>query len=135
MKQPLLCLVSALCLSSPAFAAADALDCPEPAPVFAEADANTFDLSKLAQTVGTAELDGQSLGKVAEQIRSDYPEATDADVADIMITAFCTYLNTDAPADHRSEANVNAFEQEAYNAVFDGTPPESYERQGWLYGN
>ncbi|MFZ5963046.1 hypothetical protein ACOXXX_08865 [Thalassococcus sp. BH17M4-6] len=135
MKHPLFCLVTVAALSAPALVAAQPLDCPQPAPVFAEADANTFDLAKLAQTVGTTDLGGDSLHAVAEQIRADYPDASDADVADIMITAFCTYLNTDAPADHRSEANVNAFEQQAYIAVFGGPPPESYPRQGWLYGN
>ena len=62
-------------------------------------------------------------------------QTTDAEVADIMITAFCSYLNTDAPADHRSASNVQAFEEHAYDAVFGGAPPESYSRQGWLYGN
>ncbi|WP_023851583.1 hypothetical protein [Ponticoccus alexandrii] len=56
-------------------------------------------------------------------------------MADIMITAYCTFLNADTPPDHRAEATVNAFEQETYDAVFGGTPPESYPRQGKLYGN
>lgn len=135
MKHPLLPLLTALCLSAPMLASAQPLDCPAPAPVFTAADAEPFDLSQLAQTVGQAELDGTSLRKVAEGIRADYPEAKDADVADIMITAFCTYLNTDAPKDHRSESNVRAFESEVYDAVFGGAPDQSYEKQGWLYGN
>lgn len=135
MKHPLLPLLTALCLSAPAFASAQPLDCPEPAPVFTAADAQSFDLSQLAVTVGTADLDGKSLRRVAGNIRSDYPEAADADVADVMITAFCTYLNTDAPADHRSESNVRAFETQVYDAVFGGAPDPSYEKQGWLYGN
>lgn len=135
MKRPLVALVSTLCLVMPAVVSAQALECVDPAPVFKEAGATTFDLQALAQTVGTAELDGGSLPAVAEQVRRDYPHATDADVADILITAFCTYLNDDAPADHRSEANVAAFEQEVYTAVYGGTPPDTYERHGWLYGN
>ena len=135
MKRSILTVVTAVCLSAPAFVAAQSLECPDPAPVFTEADAGTFDLAQLAQSVGAAELDGQSLYAVAEKIRDDFPNAADADVADIMVTAFCTYLNSDAPADHRSEANVLAFENQVYDAVFGGTPPESYSRQGWLYGN
>ena len=135
MKRHLTALTSVLCLASTAVFAAEELECQEPAPVFAEADASTFDLPQLAQTVGTAELDGSSLYQVAEQIRSDFPDATDADVADIMITAFCTYLNDDAPADHRTQANITAFESETYNAVYEGTPPEDYKRHGWLYND
>ena len=135
MKHPLLSVVTVLCLSAPALAQTQPLECPQPAPVFAEAGSNALDLSQLAQTVGTAQLDDQSLYSVAQQIRGDYPDATDADVADIMITAFCTYLNTDAPADHRSEANVRGFEQATYNAVFGGPPPHDYPLHGWLYGN
>ena len=127
--------MTALCLASPAFAATQALDCPEPAPVFVRADAKTFDLSKLAQTVGTAKLDDTSLYKAAEHICSDFPGARNADVAEIMITANCTYLNTDVPADHRSESDVSAFEQLVYDAVFGGAPPKSYPRQQWLLGN
>lgn len=135
MKQTLLPLLTALCLSSPALAATQPLECPEPAPVFSAADSNALDLSQLAQKVGTADLDGTSLRTVADQIRVDYPDAKDGDVADIMITAFCTYLNADAPPDHRSEANVRAFEKQVYDAVFGGPPAETYKRQGWLYGN
>ena len=76
-----------------------------------------------------------SLRSIAAQIRADYPDASDADVADIMITAFCTHLNAGTPPNDHSEANVTAFEKETYNAVFGGPPPESYPRQGWLYGN
>lgn len=135
MKRSLFTVAAALCLSSASLAAAQDLDCPEPAAVFTAADAGAFDLPKLARDVGSAELDGDALGKIVGKIRSDYPEATDAEVADIMITAFCTYLNTDTPADHRSEEHVSAFEQQAYDAVFNGPAPESYPRQGWLYGN
>lgn len=134
MKFPLIALAT-LCLASPALADEQPLACAQPAPVFTDAESSPLDLSHLAQTVGTAELDGQSLDAVAGQIREDYPDATDAEVADIMITAFCSYLNTDAPADHRSASNVQAFEEQAYDAVFGGAPPESYSRQGWLYGN
>lgn len=135
MKHPLFPLLTVLCLASPALAFADPLDCPAPAPVFASAAANPLDLPQLAQMVGTADLDGTSLRTVAETLRNDYPDASDADVADIMITAFCTYLNADAPPDHRSEANVSAFETQVYRAVFGGPAPESYTKQGWLYGN
>ncbi|EBA09694.1 hypothetical protein [Sagittula stellata] len=135
MKRTLLPLLTVLCLSSPALVAAQSLECPEPAPVFTEAGAHDFDLQQLAQRVGTADLDGQSLGTIAKEIRSEYPDAKDADVADIMITAFCNYLNTNAPSDHRSEANVAAFENQVYDAVFGGAPAKTYKRQGWLYGN
>ena len=135
MKLPLLPLMTALCMSAPALAMAAPLQCPEPAPVFGEADAKPLDLKQLAQTVGTAELDDKSLYTVAQDIRADYPKAKDADVADIMITAYCNYLNTDTPPDHRSRATVNSFEKQTYNAVFGGTPPESYPRQGWLYND
>ena len=135
MKPQFFPLVLALGLTAPVFAMAAPLACPEPAPVFAQAGPGAVDLAQLAQTVGTAALDGEALHTVAQQIQADYPDAKDADVADIMITAFCTYLNTDAPADHRDQATVSAFEQEVYGAVFGGTPPESYPRQGWLYND
>ena len=135
MKHPLIVLASTVCLLSPAIVSAQALECLDPAPVFAEADATTFDLAQLAQTVGTAELDGNSLRTIAQQIRGEFPAASNADVADIMITAFCTYLNDDAPADHRDQENVAAFEQQTYDAVFGSPPPPTYKRHGWLYGN
>lgn len=135
MNLPLLPLVTALGLAAPALAMAQPLECPEPAPVFAEIHKDPIDLTQLAQTVGTAELDGDTLYNVAQKIRGEFPKAQDADVADIMITAYCTYLNTDAPASHRDEANVTAFEQQTYNAVFGNTPPEDYKRQGWLYND
>ena len=91
MKRSLFTVATALCLSSASLAAAQDLDCPEPAAVFTAADAGAFDLPKLARDVGSAELDGDALGKIVGQIRSDYPEATDAEVADIMITAFCRW--------------------------------------------
>lgn len=135
MKNPLLPLVTVLYLSAPALAGAQALQCPEPAPVFAQVGANTLDLGQLAQTVGNAQPNSQALYTVAEQIHADYPDATNPEVADIMITAFCTYLNTDAPADRRSDASVRAFEQETYAAVFGGPPPRDYPMHGWLYSN
>ncbi|ETA50776.1 hypothetical protein [Ponticoccus alexandrii] len=135
MKLTLAALASTLCLALPAMASAEAFGCKDPAPVFAAAGASTFDLPKLAQTVGNAELDGRSLRPVAQQVRTDFPEASEADVADIMITAFCTYLNDDAPASHRSQSNIRNFEREVYGAVFGGAAPESYQCHDWLCGD
>ncbi|WP_023851584.1 hypothetical protein [Ponticoccus alexandrii] len=73
MKCPFLSLVKVLCLSSPALASAQSLDCPAPAPIVVEANATTFNLPELAQTVGTFEIDGESLRKIAGQLRADFP--------------------------------------------------------------
>ncbi|NIZ11986.1 hypothetical protein [Phaeobacter sp. HF9A] len=123
MKHPLFTLVTVLCLSSPALVSAEPLDCPNPSAVFTEAGGGTFDLAALAQKVGTAELDGDNLSTIAQELAKAHPDATKADIADIMITAFCNYLNTDAPANHRSEAFVTNFENQVSIAVYGADKP------------
>lgn len=133
MKYPLLSIVTVICLSSPALVTAQPLNCGQPASIFMTAGVSPLDLTQLAQSVGTAPLDGQSLRQVTQNLRADYPAATDAEISDVMITAFCTYLNTDAAPDLRNPANIRAFEKDTYDAVFGGPPPDSYQPQGWLY--
>ena len=124
----------ALFLAAPA-AFAQPLDCPEPAPVFSAAGAAPIDLDALSSEMAAADLGADDLDAVIKRIRTDYPSASDAEVADIAITAFCRHVQTHFPADRRSEAPVAAFEAKVYDAVFGGAPPETYARQGWLYGN
>lgn len=135
MKKVLSVLLTSIVFTVPVIGLAQTLDCPEPAAVFGEAGANTAYLSELASTVGTAELDGTSLRAIVQQIRAEFPAAQDADIADLMITSFCAYLNDDVPVSHRSEANVAAFEQQTYDAVFGAAPPPRYEPQSWLLGD
>lgn len=118
----------------PALAPAEPLDCPDAPAVFSRGGGGAAGLDSLSRRVGSAELRGSDLRDIASGMRKDYPDAGDAEIADLMITAYCHYLD-EAPADHRDEGAVRDFEQQVYAAVFGGPPPETYPRQGWLYGN
>lgn len=128
-------LLAAFALGAPSLGFAAPLDCPDAPAVFGEADAGTTMLRDLARTIGSAGQDGQSPASIADDLRAKYPRAGDADIADIMITAYCTWLDTDAPEDQRSESNVSKFEQQVYDAVFEGPPPPEYKTQDWIRGN
>lgn len=121
-------------LCSPAAAAAQSLTCPDVASVFARDNATSspHSINELSELVGTAEIDGTSLRSVATKLRADYPKASDAEIADIMITVYCNYLRNDAPASRRTEANMTAFEKQAYDATFGEAAPKKRKR-GWLF--
>ncbi|MCR9236705.1 MAG: hypothetical protein NXI17_08540 [Alphaproteobacteria bacterium] len=121
-------------LISPVAAAAQSLTCPDVASVFARDNATSSpqSINDLSELVGKAEMDGTSLRSVATKLRADFPKASDAEIADIMITVYCNYLRNDAPASHRTEANMTAFEKQAYDATFGEAPPKERKR-GWLF--
>ncbi|MGJ8532210.1 MAG: hypothetical protein ACSHYC_08495 [Alphaproteobacteria bacterium] len=127
-------LFSPVALISPVAAAAQSLTCPDVASVFARDNATSspHSINDLSELVGKAEIDGTSLRSVATKLRADFPKASDAEIADIMITVYCNYLRDDAPASHRTEANMTAFEKQAYDATFGEAPPKERKR-GWLF--
>lgn len=131
------CVALAALIATPALAAAESLDCPDPAEVFAGdgASGTSARLGELSRLVGSEEMNGDSLHGAIEELRTDYPKATDAEVSDLMITAYCNFLNEDGSENQRTEANVRTFEQQVYSAVYtEGSRPEPKEH-GWLYGN
>lgn len=127
-------LFSPVALISPVAAAAQSLTCPDVASVFARDNATSspHSINELSELVGKAEIDGKGLRTVATKLRADFPKASDAEIADIMITVYCNYLRDDAPASHQTEANMTAFEKQAYDATFGEAPPQKRKR-GWLF--
>ena len=122
-------------LLSPAALAAQSLSCPDVGSVFARDNATESPLSidQLSKMIGNAEVQGRDLHSAANSLRVDYPEASNAEIADIMVTVYCNYLLNDAPESHRTEANMVAFEQEAYAAVYGpDTPPTQAAKVGFL---
>lgn len=137
MKNLTFCAMLSTAALLPFSAFAAPLDCPETAVVFAETNGSTdpISLTDLSQQVGRAQGDSTALYEIAEELRSTYPKASDAEVSDLLITGYCHFLNTETPESTRSEAEVMAFENAAYQAAFGNAPPADHERKGWLYGN
>jgi len=135
MRTTLFCMALAATTSVTTMAYSADLDCPEASMVMSETHASARYLTELSIKLGEIELNDKSLRLVADDIRAEFPSVQDAEVADIIIAAYCEYLNTDIPDDQKSDAAVSAFEQATYNAVFGAAPPSDYKRQGWLYGN
>lgn len=137
MKNVVMCAILSTAALLPFTAFAAPLDCPETAVVFAETNGSKdpISLSDLSQQVGRAESDSTALYEIAEELRSTYPKASDAEVSDLLITGYCHFLNTKTPENTRTEAEVMAFEHAAYVAAFRNAPPRDHQRRGWLYGN
>ncbi len=127
-------LAAALAMATAATAAP--LTCPVPAAVFAKTNgaSRPVSIAGLADQVGTSALDDKGVRAMETKIASDYPDAKKAEIADLLITAFCTYLKKDTPGTRQREASVLAYEKLVYSVVFGGAPPSDYKRQGWLYG-
>ncbi len=121
-------------LLSPAAEASQSLTCPDVASVFASDNATSspHSISELSELVGKAETDGKSLRTVATKLRADFPKASDAEIADIMITVYCQYLRDEAPVTQRTEATMTAFEKQVYDATFGEAPPKK-RAHGWLF--
>ena len=123
--------------ATPATALAQPLDCPDASLVFSKDNgaAKAVSLDQLAEQIGGVEMNGGALNPVVDHIRRDFPAAGDAEIADLMITAYCSYLSKDGRESHRTEANVKAFEKQIYQVVFSGPTPPDYKKKGWLNGN
>jgi len=128
-------LTASIFLISPAALAAQSLSCPDVKTVFARDNATESPLSidQLSKMIGNAEVQGRDLHAAANSLRIDYPKASDAEIADIMVTVYCNYLLNDAPDSHRTEANMIAFEKEAYAAVYGPDTPPDPSGKGWLF--
>lgn len=130
---PLLATVAAVML--PAFASAQTITCPEPAEVF-DADGSASLVAyvpQLASIVSGAELEDKDLAEVANTLRTDYPEASDAEVADLMIAGYCAYLQDEAKAAQRNVRTMEQFEEQVYNVIFSTTEPEAAKPRGWKF--
>ncbi len=140
MKNTVAFLLASFVLGAPSLGLAAPLDCPDAPAVFSEAGAGADALQVIADKIGTAGHDDEEIEKnlssIAYELRKEYPKARDAEVADMLIAAYCSWLAKAIPGgDEQSEQEVLAFEQRVYQVVFQGPPPPEYERQGWLYGN
>lgn len=122
-------------LLSPAALAAQSLSCPDIGSVFARDNATESPLSidQLSIMIGNAEVQGRDLHSAADSLRVDFPKASSAEIADLMVTVYCNYLLKDAPESHRTEANMAAFEQEVYAAVYGPDTPPNPSGKGWLF--
>ena len=136
MQSPAIAL-SFLLLALPGSSGAQPLDCPDVTTVLAadHAPASTFPFDRLETDIGTTALQGGDLSGIAADLRVELPEASDAEIADVMAAAYCAFLASDAPPDHRTEAAVEAFEQQIDRTVFGSAPPPEPKLRGWLYGN
>lgn len=137
MKNLIFCfsVISSFVLSEAA--SAQALECPQVIPVFAEDGGTTapVSLNGLATRVGAAEAHHENLAPIAKNLRQDYPNASSAEISDLMITAYCSFLNNENPRNERSKEELMAFEDSVYQAAFGNQSQPTYERKGWLYGN
>ncbi|MEB8386675.1 hypothetical protein OO012_05495 [Rhodobacteraceae bacterium KMM 6894] len=128
-------LTVATTLVLPTLVSAQSLTCPDAAEVFAvDGGARiTISVPQLARIVAGGPLDDRQLREVAQSLRMEYPKASDAEIADLMITGYCAYLRDDAPDSLRTEDNLERFETRTYEAVF-GTPtPTDKTDRGWLF--
>ncbi len=142
MKNTFTYLLASFVFGAPSLGLAAPTDCPDAPAVFGEAGAGTATLQTLADKIGTAGHDEEGVDKalssLTDGLREQYPDASDAEVADMLIAAYCSWLTQAIPGgdeDQQNEQQVQNFEQKVYQIVFEGPPPPEYKRQGWLYGN
>jgi len=136
-KPILLALGLGLLAATTGTAQAAALECPVVSQVFAQTDKTRGDVSleKIGRKIGETLSEKREIHPLANTVRTDFPDASDAELADLMIAAYCTYLKTDAPEAQHNQAALTDFEQQAYDAVFNPPAPDKVEDHGWLYGN
>ncbi len=140
LLKPLL-LSAALFAGLAAEGIAQPLTCPDPASVFAAADAGgppAIKLSTLADEIGrltTAATapENVDLGGLVASIRQDYPQASDAEVADLLVTGYCAFLQTATTPDENAATSLKAFETYADAAVFKAPHAAPSKAKGWLY--
>ena len=118
---------------TPVLANAQALTCPNPAEVFAVDGAEPLAASipQLAGILSGAELRDKDLRSLAGTLGSDYPEASDPEIADLMITAYCSYLSNDGSLHLTTEASMEQFEKQAYTAVLGTLDPAYVIERSW----
>jgi hypothetical protein len=118
-------------------ASAKPLECPVVSQVFAPIDATRGDISleKFGKKISETQSDNAELQAIANSIRADFPDASNAEIANLLITAYCNYLETDAPESQHNQAALMAFEQQAYDAIFKAPKSTPETDHSWLYGN
>lgn len=118
---------------TPALANAQTLTCPEPAEVFAvdRAEPLAASVPQLAGILSGAELRDKDLRSLAGTLGSDYPEASDPEIADLMIAAYCNYLRDEGSFHLKAEANMEQFEKQAYTAVLGTLDPAYVIERSW----
>lgn len=110
------------------------LDCPVVPEVLARAGtaARTVSIENLGTRLSDTIERGGDLHLIANRLKMEMPRAQEAEIADVMIAAYCQHLSA-TPPNGRDPAQVLArFEQDVYGAVFEA-PTQEHERGGWLY--
>ncbi|MFX0545993.1 hypothetical protein ACEWPL_010645 [Roseovarius sp. S1116L3] len=111
-------------------------DCPKLAPVYGEigASSETLDLAELGDVIATTVAADQGLGDIVSGLRARFPIATDPELANALIAAYCVHLTNERMAQEQVDRELAAFEDKAYNAVYPNAVGEPKKR-GWLYSN
>lgn len=86
----------------------------------------------LANKIGLLIDAGVDLHLIANRLKNELPNAQPAEIADIMIAAYCQYLNAvPRPGQNRMQM-FTAFEAKAYDAAIN-PPNQTPLPGGWLY--
>lgn len=75
---------------------------------------------------------GGDIHPIANRLKQDLSGTQDAEVANIMIAAYCQYLQTADLGGQDKPELLTRFEQIAYDAVFSPPTQEKHEG-GWLF--
>lgn len=135
MKQfPRVCAASILFVAGVTSSAAASLDCPVVPEVLAQAKgaARNISIEQLGTKISETVTKGRDLHLIANRLKMELPHAQDAEIVNIMVTAYCQNLEMTPPADQDPSQALTDFEQTAYDAVF-SAPTQEHERGGWLY--
>lgn len=115
-------------------AQAEPFQCPLMPEVLAQAKGAAANISvdKLGTRIADTVSKGGDLHLIANRLKSELPDAQNAEVADILIAAYCKNLEAVVPPTKDRAQMLTDFEQMAYNAVFN-PPTQETEKGGWLY--
>lgn len=115
-------------------AQAQPLECPLVPEVLAQAKGAAANISvdKLGTRIADTVSSAGNLHPIANRIKSELPNASNAEVADILIAAYCQNLAATQPPPKNGAQMLTDFEQMAYNAVYN-PPTQEAEKGGWLY--
>ncbi len=127
-------LIAAGSLALSATVAAHAEQCPVASDVVAALPKTeqSISVTKMGQELGETVRAGASLHPLANRIKQELPGAQDALVVDLMLAAYCQFLETTAQSPSQQTALFQRFESLANDAVFKA-PSDETKPGSWLF--
>lgn len=110
------------------------LQCPLVSEVLAQVKvgAKKINVAHLGSKLSEVAAKNGDLHLIANRLKIEFPGAPNAEIADIMVAAYCQTLKSAPPANQDPSQLLTSFEKMANDAVFKA-PNQEYDKGGWLF--